>query len=445
MKRRAFLLSALALGLAAAGCAGGDKEPPLDENLIRTVERGDLVDEVSESGKITPRFDVDIKSKVSGEVQEVLVEEGQSVKKGDLLYRIVDTEYARDVALARVGLKQAQLERENAEVDRQRKEMALNTRGISASEYDVARRQVELAAINIESLRVQLQGAADQLAYTKIYAPIDGVVIVRNVEPGEVVTAGVTATVNGEAQLTIAQMDKLLLEIDLNQVDVAKVQTGQEARILLDAYPGVEVPGIVSQIAAAGHTDTTRNIDVFTVKVEVDPSKSTVAIKPGMTAEVRIRIGTWPNVVKLPAETVFEEEGKSQVFLVTEVDGKKTKEKHEIQVGHRSDREVEVTSGLEVGQQYYAQPDIKDMSASIDLCARTAPARRRRDPRDRAARPAYAAWQRVPHAADDVVGHHRRVLDRRDALARGVRPEDARAGHRARRRRTHGVVDPVRG
>lgn len=359
---RSLLCSVLLLGCSL----GGAGDAPLDENLIRAVERGDLVDEVSESGKIAPSFDVDIKSKVSGEVEVVKVDEGQTVRRGDLLYEIVDTEYARNVKQARIALRQAQLERENAEVDRQRKELALNTRGISAAEYDVARRQVELADIAIDQARVQLDAAREQLAYTHITAPIDGVLIVRNVEPGEVVTAGVTATVNGEAQMTIAQMDRLLLEIDLNQVDVAKVQLAQEARIFLDAYPGVEVPGVVTQIAAAGHTDTTRNIDVFTVKVEVDPNKATVPIKPGMTAEVRIRVGHYPNVVKLPAETVFSEEDKSYVYLVTEAEGKKAKTKTEIQVGHRSDREVEVTAGLDVGQNYYAEPDIKDLAAEMN-------------------------------------------------------------------------------
>ena len=175
-----------------------------------------------------------------------------------------------------------------------------------------------------------------------------------------------TATVNGAAQLTIAQMDRLLMEIDLNQVDVAKVKLHQQARILLDAYPGVEVPGEVSQIAAAGHTDTSRGIDVFTVKVEVDPSKATVDIKPGMTAEVRIQIGNYPGVIKLPAETVFEEEGKSYVYKVVEKEGKKAKEKTEIQIGHRSDREVEVTSGVAEGDSYYAAAEVKDMSAKMN-------------------------------------------------------------------------------
>ena len=348
-----------------SACSGGGDEA-LDESLIRTVERGDLVDEVSESGKIAPRFEVDIKSKVSGEVSAVHVEEGQAVAKGEMLYELLDVDYQRELELGQVSLYRSRLELANAEVERVRKEAALKSRGVSEAEYDLSVRQVELARIGVQSSKVELAVAQDRLDYTKVYAPIDGVVIRRNVEVGEVVTAGITATVDGEPALTIAQMDRLLLEIDLNQVDVAKVAVGQHSRILLDAYPGEEVPGTVSQIAAAGHLDATRGIDVFTVKVEVDPSESKVEIKPGMTAEVRIRIGDYPDVVKLPAETVFEEDGKSYVWLVTDTDGTKTKTKTEVQVGRRSDREVEITGGLDAGDSFYAQADVKDLSATID-------------------------------------------------------------------------------
>lgn len=360
---RLLVIVTLLATLVSCGGGGDDK---LDEALIRTVERGDLIDEVSESGKIAPRFEVDIKSKVSGEVMAVHVEEGQAVAKGELLYELLDVDYQRELELGQVSLYRARLELGNAEVERGRKEAALKSRGVSEAEYDLAVRQVELARIGVQSGKVELAVAQDRLDYTKVYAPIDGVVIRRNVEVGEVVTAGITATVDGEPAMTIAQMDRLLLELDLNQVDVAKVSTGQHARILLDAYPGEEVPGTVSQIAAAGHLDTTRGIDVFTVKVEVDPSESKVEIKPGMTAEVRIRIGDYADVVKLPAETVFEEDGKSYVWLVTEADGEKTKKKVEVTVGRRSDREVEITAGLTAGDTFYAQADVKDLSAKID-------------------------------------------------------------------------------
>lgn len=353
----------IALLLFACSMGGGGA---LDEALIRTVSRDELVDDVSESGKIAPSFEVDIKAKVSGEVASVHVEEGQEVHKGDLLMKVVDTDYARDLSLARVSLQEARLTLQNAEVERKRKEQALASRGISEAEYDLAVRQVDLAKIAVERTRVQVQAAQDRLDYCTISSPIDGVVIRRNVEPGELVTAGVTATVNGEAQLTIAQMDRLLMELDLNQVDVAKVAIGQSATILLDAYPGEEVPGEVTAIAAAGHTDTSRQIDVFTVKVEIDPSTSQVEIKPGMTAEVRIRVGEWKDVVKVPAETVFQENGDSYVYLVVDGATGKTKEKTKVTVGHRTDREVEITSGVNDGDQIYAQADVKDLSAKVE-------------------------------------------------------------------------------
>jgi macrolide-specific efflux system membrane fusion protein len=365
MIRTTLAMATAAMFALACGLGGGGDEK-LDDALIRTVERGALVDEVSESGRIAPAFEVDIKSKVSGEIAAVHVDEGQAVHKGDPLYEIVDTDYARDVELSKVQLERARLGYDNAKVERDRKEKAYAARGVSGAEVDLARRQVDLARTDVDAAKVQLETSQDRLAYTKITAPMDGVVIRRNVEPGEVVTAGMTATVNGEPQLTIARLDTLLLELDLNQVDVAKIVIDQPATLLLDAYPGKEVPGKVAQIAAAGHTDTSRGIDVFTVKVEVDPAQAGVEIKPGMTAEVRIKVGEWADVVKLPAETVFEEEGKSYVYTVKDVDGTPTKEKTAVEVGHRSDREIEVTSGVAAGDKYYAEAEVKDLGAKID-------------------------------------------------------------------------------
>lgn len=362
-----FVLGFSALWVIACSMpsfGGGDDK--LDPALIRTVEKGNLVDEVSESGVIAPSFDVDIKSKVSGEIASVDVIEGQDVVKGAPLYAIVDTDYARDVQLARVQLEQAKLRWESAKVDRDRKAAAYAARGVSGAEADVAAREADIAGSEVKGAKVQLDAAQDRLDYCHIRSPIDGVVIVRNVEPGEMVTAGSTATVNGVPALTIAQMTRLVLEIDLNQVDIAKVHTGQDARLLLDAYPGVEVPGSVSQIAAAGHLDSERGINVFTVKVDVDPAKSTVPIKPGMTAEVRIQVGDWPDIVKMPAETVFEEDGRQYVYVVKDAGGTPTKEKTEVVLGRRTDREVEVTSGLAAGDKYYAQADVKDLSAKME-------------------------------------------------------------------------------
>lgn len=350
-----------ACGLLSAG-GNGD----LDPALIRTVERGELREEVTESGRIAAQVEVDLKSKVSGEVIEVAVDEGEPVHKGQILLRIERTEYERDLELARVDRRRAELHLETAEVERRRKEAALAAGGISSLEYDLAAREKDQAQIAVDRSHIEVAIAADRLAWTNVSSPIEGTVIRRNIDPGEVVTAGVSALMDGEPQLTVAQLDRLEMELDLNQVDVAKVRPDMEAVVELDAFPGVEVPGRVSTIAASGHRDEERGVDVFTVRVEVDPTQAEVAIKPGMTADVRIRVAVTPNVLKVPVETVFEDEGKMYLHVVRGEGDALTKEKVEVTTGRKSQTEVEITSGLADGDQIYAQAEVKDLRLEFD-------------------------------------------------------------------------------
>lgn len=359
-------LTSLGLALALVACQlPGKKDGDLEEALIRKVDQGNLVEEVVESGRIAPAYEVDIKSRVSGEVADVLVEEGDRVKKDQPLLHLDPTDYRRQVRLSEIDVEEATLNLRSAETELERSKQALDARGISQSEYDLASRQVELAKVRLKRGEAALESARDQLRYTTINSPMNGTVIYRNVDPGELITAGLSATVNGTAQLTIARIDRLLMELDLNQVDVAKVKVGQKARVLLDAYPGTEVVGEVTNIAAAGHLDSSKGIDVFQVRVELDPSQTEAEIKPGMTAEVRILVGEWPDVLKVPVEAVFQEEGKSYIYVIKddpEKPGKRIKEKVEITVGNRGSREVEVLSGVAADQDIYAKADVKDMS-----------------------------------------------------------------------------------
>lgn len=158
------------------------------------------------------------------------------------------------------------------------------------------------------------------------------------------------------------------LELSMNQVDVARVKVGQKATVTLDAFRDQPIEGLVSSIAAAAHTDTAKGIEVFTVKIEVDPSQSKLEIKPGMTAEVKIHVGTWPQVVKVPLETVFEEDGKSYIYVVKDdpkKPGAKIKEKQAITIGHRGTSEVEIAQGLEPGQKIYTHSDNKDLEMKM--------------------------------------------------------------------------------
>ena len=126
------------------------------------------------------------------------------------------------------------------------------------------------------------------------------------------------------------------------------------------------MPGDRRQIAAAGHTDSARGIDVFTVKVEVDPSQAEVEIKPGMTAEVHIAIGDYADLVKLPRRRSSRRTARAASTLVKDEDGKKVKSKTEVTIGHRTDREVEIKSGVAGGRSVLRAGDVKDMKAEIN-------------------------------------------------------------------------------
>jgi len=192
--------------------------------------------------------------------------------------------------------------------------------------------------------------------YTKLVAPIDGTVIERNIEPGEVVTPGVQSTFDGKPLLTVADLGTLLVKVELNQIDVAKVVLGQRATLTLDALPGRTYEAAVTKIAPASvkSSGKDKDVDVFPVEVTFDVADEQV--KPGMTADVRIHLEAKKDVLSLPIEAIVKETGKSFVTRVVGTGKQERTEKVEVAVGARNDRDVEVVSGLDDGSRVVLTP-----------------------------------------------------------------------------------------
>jgi multidrug efflux pump subunit AcrA (membrane-fusion protein) len=153
-------------------------------------------------------------------------------------------------------------------------------------------------------------------------------------------------------------MSVLLVKTDLNQIDVARVVKGQKAQVTLDALPDKKFTATVTRVAAAAVTVNQR--DTFPVEAALDANQDLSAIKPGMTADVRILIEKKPGVLVLPIEAVVTEKGQSLVHrLVPSPDGKsKIQKTSELAVvlGARNDREVEIKSGIKEGEQVLIKP-----------------------------------------------------------------------------------------
>jgi HlyD family secretion protein/macrolide-specific efflux system membrane fusion protein len=322
---------------------------------VVTVKRGDLAIDVVETGKVQPREKVELKSKVAGQVSRVYVEEGAHVKKGQPLLQLDPTDYRRDVARSEADVAQAKNALEFAHLSLDRKQRGLEARGVAQADVDFALNDVKVKTVALQTAEVALGAAEDRLRYTQNLSPIDGTVIQRGIQPGEVVTPGVQATFEGKPLLTVANLDTLVVKVDLNQIDVAKVNMRQNVTLTLDALPGRKYAATVTQVAPASTTPKGKDVDVFPVEATLD--KADGAIKPGMTADVRIHIETRPGVLALPIEAVAKEGGKSYVTKVTTgVDGRPRTDKAEVQVGARNDRELEVVGGLKEGERVLIKP-----------------------------------------------------------------------------------------
>jgi HlyD family secretion protein len=272
---------------------------------------------VKATGEITPERKVEISAKVVGEVINLPIVEGQQVAEGDLLVEIERELYESARDQARAALRQAEVALRRVEVQLAdarrtlRRTQELHAQGLRSQEaYDaaelaVATGEVEIEAQRhaIEQYRSALKRAEDDLARTSIRSPMDGIVIQLDTEKGETVVPGST-NLPGSVLMTVADMSRLLAEIEVSEVDVVRVALGQEAEVRVDAIGEQPMPGRVVEIATSGRKDPVQGVIRFTVKVALaDPD---AALRPAMTARVDILSATRENVVVVPIQAVVK-------------------------------------------------------------------------------------------------------------------------------------------
>lgn len=352
-------VSALAMTLK------GSDATPVDDALVTKVKRVDLAVEVIDTGKIEPRERVDIKSKVAGVVLEVLIDEGQAVKEGQTLVRLDPVDYAREAARADAELAQAQQALAFAAHALARKQAALAERAVAAADVEAASHEVAMRKASVRIAEVAVSAARDRLHACEIKSPLDGTVIERGIEPGELVSPGVQATFEGKPLLTVADLSTLLVRTELNQIDVARVQLTQPVKLTLDALPGTSWEAAVTKIAPAAVKAQGRDAEIFPIEATLRTADP--AIKAGMTADVRILVETRPQALVLPIEAIVKAEGKSWAKKVARADdGTRTADKIEVTVGISNDRELEIVGGLAEGDEVVIDPaSAKDNEAKL--------------------------------------------------------------------------------
>ena len=353
-----IVLVALVGGGVWIGRGRAGKDANLDPSLMTQATRGDLEVSVTELGKIQPREQVAVKSKVAGQAMKVLVDEGYKVKNGDLLVVLDPIDYQRQVTRAQQDVQKADAAVELAVITLDRRRRGLADRGVAQADVEIAENDLKQKRIALQQAREQLATAADQLRFSRITSPLDGTVTQRTIQPGETVVPGIASTFDDKSLMIVADLSVLIAKAELNQIDVAKVRLGQKVTLLMDALPGKTFTATVTKIAPASVLPKGKDVEVFPVEATLDP-KGTEVIKPGMTADVKIHVETRHDVLKLPIEAVVKEKGKSYAYKIGEdADhrGQQKADKVEVQVGVRNDRDVEILGGLAQGDKVQIRP-----------------------------------------------------------------------------------------
>jgi HlyD family secretion protein len=380
---------------------------------VTKVDKKNIVETVSASGKIQPEVEVKLSPEVSGEIVELTVKEGDVVKKGQLLCKIkpdiLVSGYERSVASynaqkaavasSQQQLLQSQASFKNIEAKYRRTEKLYNDKVISASEFDAAKAEYLSAKASLEASKQSVVGskfgleqsgaavkeAGDNLARTNIYAPVDGVVSKLSVEKGERVVG--TAQMSGTEIMTIANLNSMEVNVDVNENDINRLSLGDTAVIEVDAFLDKKFKGIVTEIASSASVVGTGTDEVtnFAVKVRILPEsygnlnnkgQTNSPFKPGLSATVDIQTERKMGlVVPIQSVTVREDEkpdgnksdkpksdskdnkkekvkAKEYVFIV---ENGKTKQV-EVKTGIQDDQNILIVSGLKAGQQVVSAP-----------------------------------------------------------------------------------------
>ena len=273
--------------LALAVLAGCEEEvePPVYQ-LIPVTTR-DIVVSVSAAGTIEPIQTVEVKSKASGEIVNVLVETGESVRTGQILVMVDPRIPQNTVAQADADLEVAQAELANAESQLKRAEALYDTQSITEQEWENARLQHANAKARL--VRAERTREDAQLAFedTEVRAASPGVILTRQVEVGTVIQSASGGFGGGEVLLTMANLDTVQIRTLVDETDIGKVSPGLDVTITVDAYPNQPFSGQVLKIEPQALEQ--QNVTMFPVLVRIANDRG--VLRPGMNSEVEIHIG----------------------------------------------------------------------------------------------------------------------------------------------------------
>ena len=376
---------------AGAGIAHLASGSGIDPNKIAKVSRGDVARSVVATGKITPITQVEVKSKASGIVEKLYVDINNVVHKGQPLAQLDQQEISDQVAAQRAQLAAAQanvtnfdaaLEQDKVNaaapdlpmykvtLDRNTEMVkeglvpqqnldnanrdylaALTKRDSSKAQIGVDNAKLKQARAQVAQSEASLNQLEEQLGYTTIVAPMDGVVLSRDVEIGDAVSSILVLGSTATLVMTVGDTTEVYVKGKVDEADIAHVYMGQPARIKVESFRDRYFQGKVTKISPMGVEKD--NVTTFEVRVSINNPGG--ELKAQMTANAEILLDEHKNVLTVPENAVVYDNQKNTTVEIPDKKEKEGKRKIPVKVGLSNGSVTEIVSGLKEGDQVVLQ------------------------------------------------------------------------------------------
>ena len=346
----------LVLLLIAAGAGGyfawihwqkarlADAGPGRPTTAIAEVR--DINFAVNAAGEIAPAEQVSVRPEINGLILSLPVDLGDRIKKDDLLFKLDDSELQQQKASNLTDIEKAKLELQKAERDYKRAQQLLADKLISQELFDDTKTAYDLGKNALGSAEKVLAITEEHLSKTEVRAPFDCTILTRPVSIGQAVS-GSGGFNSGTEVLTIADLNSMIINAQVNQADVPRLKTGQQVEVTVEAVAGLRATGVVERISP--QATIRNNIKGYPARIvlkNVDPR-----VRPGMTANVKIPVASAGNVTAVPLAAVFTERdpdtGEMERFVY--VQQGENFEKRDVKVGVSDYFYAEIQEGLAPG------------------------------------------------------------------------------------------------
>jgi HlyD family secretion protein len=386
----AFVVCVLAGGgVYAAKTLGA--APPLDPSQLGTAETGDIAHSVVATGKVQPITEVEVKSKASGIVTKLDTDINQTVHTGQVLAQLDQQEILDQVAAQKAQLAAAESNAHSAAAavtydkiaaeapdlpmlqhtyeralamqksgivsqqaldDAQQKYLAAqNIRDKSRAQIAVDTAKQHQTQAQVEQAQASLKQLEEQLSYTTITSPIDGVVLSRDVQMGDAVSSILVLGSTATLVMTLGDTHEVYVKGKVDESDITKVYLGQPARIKVQSFRDKTFSGKVTKIAPLGVEKD--NVTTFEVQISIDNANG--ELKANMTANAEIVLEEHKGVLTIPEQSVIYDKDRNATVWVPDAHGKDGHRIVNIKVGLSNGSRIEVLSGLKSGDKVVLQ------------------------------------------------------------------------------------------